>query len=109
MKEDKILQAAKRGLEAKLAEDIEVIDVSNLTPLAEYYLLATASNPRKMKAIQEEVEKQIMDSNGKIHHVEGIPQSGWVLIDAYHIIIHIFTPDERERINFSDLLSRRRD
>jgi ribosome-associated protein len=56
-----------------------------------------------MWAIKEEVEHQLIAAGGKIHHVEGTPESGWVLVDAYDFIIHIFSPEERDRIKLEDL------
>ncbi len=103
MRTDSIMKAVKTALEEKKAEDIIVIDVREKTPLNDYHVICTGGNPRKMDAIKDEVEKQVVLAGGKIHHTEGIPTSGWILIDAYDIIVHIFSDEERERIKLEDL------
>lgn len=103
MRSDPIMKAIKVALEEKKAEDIIIIDVREKTPLNDYHVICSASNTRKMWAIKEEVEKQIDLVGGKIHHVEGTPESGWVLVDAFDIIVHIFSLEERERIHLEDL------
>lgn len=97
------MDAIMLALEEKKAEDIITIDVTNKTPLNDYHVICTASNTRKMWAIKEEIEKQIEAIDGKIHHIEGTPESGWVLVDAFDIIVHIFSPQERERIKLEDI------
>jgi len=103
MKTDPTLKAVKTALKEKLAEDIIVIDVREKTPLNDYHVICTANNSRKMDAIKEEVLKQVIQAEGKIHHVEGRPESGWILVDAYDVIVHIFSPEERERIKLEDI------
>jgi ribosome-associated protein len=98
-----MLKVIKAALEEKKAEEVIVIDVREKTPLNDYHVICSGSNPRKMWAIKEEVEHQLIAAGSKIHHVEGTPESGWVLVDAYDFIIHIFSPEERERIRLEDL------
>jgi ribosome-associated protein len=97
------MKAIKLALEEKKAEDIIIIDVREKTPLNDYHVICSASNPRKMAAIKEEVEKQIEHAGGKLHHIEGTPESGWILVDAFDIIVHIFSLEERDRIRLEDL------
>lgn len=97
------MKAIKLALEEKKAEDIIIIDVREKTPLNDYHVICSASNQRKMAAIKEEVEKQIEHAGGKLHHIEGTPESGWILVDAFDIIVHIFSLEERDRIRLEDL------
>ena len=108
MKADPIMKAIKSALDDKKAEDIITIDVREKTPLMDYHVICTASNTRKMGAIKEEVEKQIELANGRIHHVEGTPESGWILVDAFDIIVHIFSPEERDRIRLEEIFKPKR-
>lgn len=98
-----ILSAVVRAIDDKLGEDIDIIDVSNSNPLAEYYVVCTASNSRRIHAIKESVEEAIEKLGYKIHHVEGKANSEWVLVDAREVIVHIFSPNERKRFNFEEL------
>jgi ribosome-associated protein len=108
MKTDPIMKAIKTALEEKKAEDIITIDVRDKTPLMDFHVICTAGNSRKMDAIKEEVEHQIILAGGKLHHIEGKPESGWILVDAFDIIVHIFSPEERDRIKLEDIFKPKR-
>ncbi|MDY0100430.1 MAG: ribosome silencing factor [Bacilli bacterium] len=107
MELDKTTKAILTLLEQTKGEDIELINVSELTPFSEYYLLVTASNIRQMNAIKETVLKKLKELEANLHHVEGREESGWVLIDAHHLIVNIFTKEERERISLEEIFKRR--
>ncbi len=107
MNSDKYTKGILRLLEETKAEDIQIIDVRDKTPFSEYYILVTATNPRQMNALKEAVVEKIETLKGKINHVEGNENSGWILVDAYHVIINIFSKEERERISLEQILSRR--
>ncbi|NCA96366.1 MAG: ribosome silencing factor [Methanomicrobia archaeon] len=107
MNSDKYTEGILQLLEETKAEDIQIIDVRDKTPFSEYYILVTATNPRQMNALKEAVVEKIETLKGKINHVEGNENSGWILVDAYHVIINIFSKEERERISLEQILSRR--
>lgn len=106
MNPDKFTKAVINLLDETKAEDVQVIDVRDRTPFSEYYILVTASNPRQMNAIKEAVVEKIESLKGNVHHVEGSDKSGWILVDAYHLIINIFSKEERERISLEQVLTR---
>ena len=107
MNSDKYTKGILQLLEETKAKDIQIIDVRDKTPFSEYYILVTATNPRQMNALKEAVVEKIETLKGKINHVEGNENSGWILVDAYHVIINIFSKEERERISLEQILSRR--
>lgn len=107
MNPDKYTKGILQLLEETKAEDIQIIDVRDKTPFSEYYILVTATNLRQMNALKEAVVEKIETLKGKINHVEGNENSGWILVDAYHVIINIFSKEERERISLEQILSRR--
>jgi len=104
---DKYTKGILQLLEETKAEDIQIIDVRDKTPFSEYYILVTATNPRQMNALKEAVVEKIETLKGKINHVEGNENSGWILVDAYHVVVNIFSKEERERISLEQILSRR--
>lgn len=104
---DKIVKVVQKALEEHKASDISVIDVREKTPFAEYYVLATASNNRQLKALAEIVEDELEKVKFPIGHIEGKAESGWILIDAHHVIVNIFSKEERDRILLDELLSRK--
>lgn len=104
---DKVVNLAKKVLSDHKAEEITVIDVRERTPFAEYYVLATAMNVRQINALKDAIEEEFAKKKFAINHIEGTPESGWMLIDAYHVIINIFSREERERISLDQVLSKK--
>lgn len=104
---DKVVNLIKKVLEEHKAEDISVIDVRERTPFAEYYVLASANNIRQIKALSEIVEEEMAKKKYNINHIEGTPESGWILIDAYHVIVNIFSKEERERVSLEQVLNKK--
>ena len=104
---DKVVSLVKKVLEDHKAEDITVIDVREKTPFAEYYVLASANNIRQIKALSEIVEEELSKKKYVVKHIEGTAESGWILIDAFHVIINIFSKEERERISLDQVFNRK--
>ena len=90
MSEKDLLKLIKKAILDKKGEKVEIIDVKALTPFTNYYVICSASNPRQIDAIKESVVGQLELNKVKLNHVEGKAKSGWVLIDAYHVIINVF-------------------
>lgn len=93
-----------KALDEKKATNIEVVDVRDRTPLADYYVFATASNPRQLNSFKDIVNETVEQAGESVHHFEGQALSGWVLIDCYHVIVNVFTEEERNRIDLETLL-----
>lgn len=106
MRKDKVVSLAEKVLSEHKAEDIETIDVRERTPFADYYVLATAGSIRQLKALVELLEDELEKAKVDIGHIEGKAESGWTLIDAHHVIINIFTKEERARVCLDDLLKK---
>lgn len=81
--------------EAK-AEDIVLLDVHKATYIADYFVVATASSERQMAALTDRVLRQAKDEEIRPSHVEGTPDSGWVLVDFGDVILHVFSPALRD-------------
>lgn len=107
MAKDKLVSLIEKALDEHKASDIMTIDVRERTPFADYYILATAGNLRQLDALKEHVEETIEKAGFDIGHIEGKPESGWILIDAHHVIINIFSEEERARISLEEVLSKK--
>lgn len=101
---DKVVQMVKKVLSDHKAEDISVIDVSERTPFAEYYVLCSATNVRQLGALANAIIDKLEEKKVNYSHKEGTPESGWILIDAYHVIVNIFSKEERERVSIEQVL-----
>ena len=91
-------------LEDKQADDISEYDVKGFHPLTDTVLIATVNNTRKMQALIDEIRKQTAKEGLPFHHMEGNPDSGWVLIDLFDINVHLFYPDMRTRVEVEPVL-----
>ncbi|RUM29860.1 MAG: ribosome silencing factor [Aquifex sp.] len=90
------LKLIKELLENKKAENIVVLDVSKLTNLADYFVIATANSTTHARALADYLEEELEKRGIEIDHVEGRDYGHWILIDLIDTIVHIFTPETRE-------------
>ncbi len=101
---NKTVTLIKKVLDDHKAEEISVIDVSERTPFAEYYVLCSASNIRQIGALADAVIDKLEEKKINYSHKEGTPESGWILIDAYDVIVNVFSKEQRERVSIEKLL-----
>ena len=90
----------------KLAEDILLLDLRGLAPFADYFVIMSAESSRQIEALEQDLTQSLKDSGVSRHRREGTPASGWVLMDFSDVIVHIFSPDEREFYDLERLWQR---
>ena len=90
------LRFIKEKLEDKKAEDVVILDVSKLTNIADYFVVATANSPVHARAVAEHLIEEAKRTGIQVDHVEGMEFGNWVLIDLLDVVVHIFTPEWRE-------------
>jgi ribosome-associated protein len=89
--------------DAKGAEEIVALDVRGLVGYTDFLLVATARNQRQAKAIQEEVQRA-MKAEGRLpSRTEGVREAEWMLIDYLDCVLHVMTPDTRDRYRLEQL------
>lgn len=103
---DKVVTLVKKVLNDHKAEDIQVIDVQERTPFADYYVLASATNMCQLNALADAVIEELAKKKIPFSHKEGTSESGWILVDAYHVIINVFSKEERERVSIEELFTK---
>jgi len=82
-------------LEERKAENILLLDVQQVTILADYFIICSATSERQTRALSGDLSRQLKAEVGKPVNIEGEADSGWVLIDYGDVIVHIFSPDMR--------------
>jgi ribosome-associated protein len=82
--------------EDKKAADIVLLDLSGLTTLADYFVICSGGSERQLDAIADGIVSTLRDERLKPIGREGVPASHWVLLDYGSVIVHIFTPPERD-------------
>jgi ribosome-associated protein len=87
------------------AEDIILLDISQVAGFADYFVIASAINPRHMRALLETLDKDLEAEAARALHQEGTAESGWVLLDLGDVIVHLFSPEERSYYDLEALWS----
>ena len=83
-------------LVGKLAEDTLLLDVREVTIIADYFLICSAGTDRQIQALTEDVREGMKEKGLRPLNVEGSADSGWVLMDYNDVVVHIMHPDTRE-------------
>ena len=99
-KEMEMTKLAVKALDEKKAMDIKVIDIHEVSVLADYFIIASGSNQNQVQAMVDNVEEQLGKAGYESKQIEGTKNSSWILMDYGDLIIHIF--DEENRL-FYDL------
>ncbi|MDR0999600.1 MAG: ribosome silencing factor [Clostridiales bacterium] len=92
----KRVEIAYKALEDKFGKDIIVIDIHNVSTVADVFIIASGGSPAQIKAMCDEVIEKLEQDGLKLHHGEGMRSANWVLLDFGHIIIHIFDKENRQ-------------
>ncbi|ADC89663.1 iojap-like protein [Thermocrinis albus DSM 14484] len=100
-----LLLKIKKLLEDKKAEDIVILDVSSLTNLADYFVIATANSPTHARALADYLVEELEKMGIRPDHVEGLDYANWILVDLIDIIVHIFQKEWREYYDLEWLYS----
>lgn len=95
MNSKEITRLAIRALEEKKAENIEVIDISEVSVIADYFIIANGTNRNQNQALADSVEEAIGRAGGNLKQVEGYDTANWILMDFLDVIVHIFDRDNR--------------
>jgi ribosome-associated protein len=86
------------------AEDVLLLDIRNVASFADYFVIATGTNSRHMRALAETLYKELPPKTGGKRH-EGDPDSGWLLLDYGDVIVHLFSPEMRAHYALEELWS----
>ena len=92
------IQMAKlaiRAMEDKKAEDIKVIDISEVSVIADYFLIAGGTNPNQIRAMCDNVQEVLGRAGFDCRQIEGYDTANWVLMDFGDVIVHIFDKENR--------------
>lgn len=91
----KMAGLAIEALEDKKAEDIRVIDISEVSVLADYFLIASGKNRNQLQALADEVEEKLGRAGYPMKQSEGYDSANWILLDFGDIMIHLFDQENR--------------
>ena len=100
-----MLEIAVKAADSKRAVDIVALNVSQVSLLADYFLIFSANSDRQINAIVDEIIDKEEEAQVEVKRVEGKDGGKWVLIDLGDVIVHVFSTSEREFYNLEKLWS----
>jgi len=110
------LEKIVKILDSKKAENIQVIGITNLTIIADYFVIATGTSTTQVKSLADEVDFQLGQLGIEARGIEGVRAANWIVLDYNDIVVHVFYRDTRaeyqlerlwadgEQVDISDLL-----
>lgn len=97
------LEVIVRAADDRMAQDIMALDVREVTPLADYFVIMHARNERQMDAVVDSVLEAATKNEIEVKQVEGKDGGRWVLIDLIDIVVHAFYYSERSHYNLEKI------
>ena len=96
MTQDEMLRTIIKTLDNKKAESIKAIKITDLTILADYFVIANGTSTTHTKTLSEEVEYQLSQNGVEPNRTEGYNGSSWVILDYGDIVVHVFYKETRD-------------
>lgn len=96
MKPLEMMQLAVQALDAKKALDIQALKTEDITVLADYFVICTATSTTHIKTLSDEVSRVLEEKGEKTLRTEGYRSGGWVLIDFGALVVHVFLDESRK-------------
>lgn len=88
--------ALAKALDDKKGQDIQVLRTGDLTTLADYFVICTATSTTQIKALADNCEKVMKEQGEPPHHIEGHRGGTWVLLDFSAVVVHVFDDEARK-------------
>ena len=95
-----MIKTSIEALEDKKGEDIKVIDISEVSPIADSFILASGTNRSQVQAMADAVGEKMHQAGFSMKQIEGYDSANWILMDFVDVVVHIFDKESR---NFYDL------
>ena len=89
------LKTIYNAIDDKKAIDIKIIDIKDISVLADYLVIAGGSNKSQVQAMVDSVEEELANDKVYTNHVEGYSSANWILLDYSDIIVHVFNQEDR--------------
>lgn len=111
------LEIVVKALDSKKAEEISALKVGDLTILANYFVIASATSTTQVKALADEVEYQMQQKGITPKSIEGVQSRDWIVLDYIDVVVHVFHKEARdfyqlerlwadgEKIDISDIIA----
>lgn len=91
-----IARNAVQAAAAKKAQDITVLDIRDISIIADYFIVCSGNSTTQVKSIADEIKKRMQEHGYQLDHVEGYREEKWILLDYKDVVVHVFHSQERE-------------
>lgn len=102
---EKMIKTAYQALNDKKAFDIKILDIHAISNVADYFIIADGTNKNQVQAMCDNVEEYMTKAGFQLKSMEGYSEGGWILLDYYDIIVHIFSDEARRFYNIERIWS----
>jgi ribosome-associated protein len=85
------------------AQEIEILDMENKSPLFDYMVICTARSDRQLRGIVDHIAEEVEKNEYTVKQIEGKNGNLWVLVDCIDVIVHVFVKEERDKYNIERL------
>ena len=101
---EKLIKLCEEIAYDRKAENIIRLDLSEMSAVSDYFILCTATSEPHIRAISERIQRGVLEKlKVKPVHVDGSPESRWVIVDFGNLMVHIMTADSRELYQLEEL------
>ena len=100
-----MVRIIRDALEEKKGEDVRILDISEVSVLADYFIIANGTSNNQVKALVDNVEEKMSEAGYELKQSEGNGAGTWVLLDYEDIIVHVFDKDNRLFYNLERIWS----
>ena len=94
-KEQEMVRIACKAIDDKKAIDIKVIDIHEVSVIADYFIIANGTNRSQIQALSDNVEEALGRAGTPARQIEGYNTANWVLLDFGDVIVHVFDKENR--------------
>lgn len=91
----KIAFEIAKSIDEKKGQDINILDIRNISSFADYFVIAHGTSTRQVKAIADEIQKNMEEKGIQLDHKEGYDNGRWILLDYINVVVHLFIEEER--------------
>lgn len=93
--QNRMAKTAYQALDEKKGEDIKIIEISQISIMADYFIIANGTNQSQVQAMVENVQEKMHGAGYEVKRVEGNRSSSWVLLDYGDVVVHVFDKEDR--------------
>jgi ribosome-associated protein len=102
-KSRELTRKACDAADSKKARDIKILDIKDISPITDYFIICSGSSSIQVKAIADEIYDKLTECGISLYHKEGYDTAKWILLDYGDVIIHIFHEEDRSFYNLERL------